>query len=504
MIALFTWLSHLTTVSRTLAVFAGVLLFVRLWMGGRKSRLPLPPGPRGYPVFGYLPFLGKDYHLHLTELGRKFGPVYQIFLGGKRVVVISDPVLVRHAFRLPVFSGRPDTELTKLLQGYGIINSAGALWKEQRSFLHSVLRDFGAKNFGPSKSSLERNILRQVSEFLGALSSTNSTPCTVRPLLARAVSNVVGSMLMSVTFEQHDSGFERLLSLIDEGFKLLTLAVPVNFIPLLRYVPSCNYAYQKIKRNKAETAAYFAEVADSHKQSLDSGNVRDFVDAFYLQQKKAEESNKKSYFSEEQLVQVMGDIFSAGLETVTSTLEWAILFVVRHNEVQKRLQEEIDKVIGRDRSPELKDLSSMPYTEATILEVLRRANVIVLGNAHATLEDTELGGYFIPKDSHVLPNLWAIHMDPELWDRPEEFRPERFLVNGRVVKPSFFMPFSVGRRMCVGDNLTRMEVFLFLTSLLQQFELKVPTGAAPPSLEGIAALSMTTQPFQVCTVPRNT
>ncbi|PRD17723.1 UNVERIFIED_CONTAM: Cyp18a1 [Trichonephila clavipes] len=141
----------------------------------------------------------------------------------------------------------------------------------------------------------------------------------------------------------------------------------------------------------------------------------------------------------------MGDVFSAGLETVTSTLEWSTLFLVTHKEVQTRVQEEIDRVIGSERIPELKDLPEMPYTEATILEVLRRANVIALGNSHATLADTELGGYFIPKDTHVLPNLFAIHMDPNLWDSPEEFNPGRFLVNGRVVKPSFFMPFSVGK-----------------------------------------------------------
>ncbi|KFM60506.1 Cytochrome P450 18a1, partial [Stegodyphus mimosarum] len=93
-------------------------------------------------------------------------------------------------------------------------------------------------------------------------------------------------------------------------------------------------------------------------------------------------------------------------------------------------------------------------------------------------------------------------MDPELWENPEEFRPERFLVNGRVVKPSYFMPFSVGRRMCIGDSLTRMEVFLFLSCLLQEFELKVPEGHPLPPVEGIAALSMTAQPFQMCAIPR--
>jgi hypothetical protein len=87
------------------------------------SNLPLPPGPRGVPFLGFLPFLDKDFHVTLTSLSQKFGPVYQIFLGNNRVVVLNDAKLVREAFRQPVFSGRPDTELTKILQGYGMLSS---------------------------------------------------------------------------------------------------------------------------------------------------------------------------------------------------------------------------------------------------------------------------------------------------------------------------------------------------------------------------------------------
>lgn len=107
----------------TLLVFATVLYLARSWLpvchGRRKGRLPYPPGPRCLPVFGYLLSIKKNCHLKLTQLGREFGSVYQIYLGSKRVVVVSDPALIRHAFRQPVFSGRPDTGLTTLLEGYG-------------------------------------------------------------------------------------------------------------------------------------------------------------------------------------------------------------------------------------------------------------------------------------------------------------------------------------------------------------------------------------------------
>ena len=191
---------------------------------------------------------------------------------------------------------------------------------------------------------------------------------------------------MSMTFHSYqDETFRRLLELMEEGFKLVTVAMPVNFIPILRFVPGVNYAYQKIKQNRKETGEYFKKIANEHRLTLEPNQVRDFVDAYLVQQEKIKQSGKDSYFSEEQLIQIMNDIFSAGLETVTSTIEWAVLYLLLYPEVQKKIQNEIDQVVGKDRVPELEDLSNMPYTEATIWEVLRRSNVIALGNAHATL-----------------------------------------------------------------------------------------------------------------------
>lgn len=193
---------------------------------------------------------------------------------------------------------------------------------------------------------------------------------------------------MSVTFDKkEDKQFFRLLELIDEGFKLFTVAMPVNFIPIFRYIPGVNYAYQKIKSNREETSEFFKKIADEHRQTLDPENIRDIVDAYLVQQDEAlAEGKKETYFSEAQLIQIMNDLFSAGLETVTSTLEWAVLFLMRHPEIQEKIYEEVTTVVGTERSPQLDDLPNMPFTEATMYEVLRRSNVIALGNAHATTE----------------------------------------------------------------------------------------------------------------------
>ena len=139
-----TLVSILPTV-RLCLIFIIVFLIVRLFIT-RSPLLPLPPGPFGIPLLGFLPFLGQDFHFTLTQLSQRFGPIYQIFLGSKRIVVISDTQIIRQAFRLQVFSGRPDTELTKILQGYGmftLINLPLILFK--LTLLKTFLRYFVSK-----------------------------------------------------------------------------------------------------------------------------------------------------------------------------------------------------------------------------------------------------------------------------------------------------------------------------------------------------------------------
>lgn len=447
--------------------------------------------------------------------------------------------------------------------------------------------------------------------------------------MARAVSSVVGSIVMNLTYRKYEEKekFDRLIELMQEGFWLFTRAMPLDFIPIFKFFPGVSYAYKKMKKNRAETSAFFQGVADEHRRYLretfnvgttnstsslhprstaseqppqtttsstpipaqtlevsdlaaGSGNAkaessqeqeqqhksllkqeeqllerpaqqpqgkswpaynsnkiagqqtlaeqaqaqsqrreqqqqhvelenivaRDLVDAYILQQKKHETDGKENYFSDQQLVQIMSDIFSAGLETVTSTIEWSILFLILNVNCQEQIQDEIDKVIGRKRMPQLEDLSQMPYTEATIYEVLRRSNVVALGNAHATLDDASIGGYKIPKGTQVLPNLYGIHMNPKLWDEPDKFDPSRFIVNDKAKKPDYFIPFSVGRRMCLGDVLAKMEVFLFLVGLLQKYDLSVAEEDrhCPPQVKGTIGVSTTPASFRVALSCRKT
>lgn len=161
-------------------------------------------------------------------------------------------------------------------------------------------------------------------------------------------------------------------------------------------------------------------------------------------------------------------------------MNWCLIHLVHHQDVLKKVQSELDNIAGRSRLPCLDDIPFLPYTEATISEVLRKSHVVPLATPHTTTSDTYLGKYFISKGTTVFANLYSCHMDENLWSNPETFDPTRFLdANGKYVKPKEFLPFGVGRRMCLGEVMAKSEVFLFITSLIHVFDLELPQTNQP-------------------------
>ncbi|KAG8014728.1 Hydroxyacyl-coenzyme A dehydrogenase [Nibea albiflora] len=167
--------------------------------------------------------------------------------------------------------------------------------------------------------------------------------------------------------------------------------------------------------------------------------------------------------------------------------------------VLDKVQAEIDEVLGRHRVPSLTDKGSLPFTEATIMEVQRLTVVVPLAIPHMASETTEFRGYTIPKGTLVVPNLWSVHRDPTVWDDPDTFNPARFLDDeGKLLRKECFIPFGIGRRVCMGEQLAKMELFLMVTSLLQAFRFRLPEGASPPNLHGRFGLTLAPCSYSVC------
>jgi len=258
------------------------------------------------------------------------------------------------------------------------------------------------------------------------------------------------------------------------------------------------------------------KIIGAHKVELDIDDPKpkDLIDSYLnliYKMKSDDKNNNKGVNDifhgvdpELQLEQIILDLFSAGVETLKTSVLWSIVYMLHYPEIMKKVQKELAEKIGSQRLPSVQDMSTCTYTKATMYEIMRRSSVVPMGTTHSTVRSIEFEGYTIPKNAHVIPLLHAVHMDPETWDRPEEFRPERFLSEDQtsIEKPENFMPFGIGQRMCLGDQLAEKEFFMFFSSLLHCFEIQNPKSQDLPSLKGVSAITVAPSEFEAIFVPR--
>lgn len=463
------------------------------------QRRRTPPGPIGLPFVGYIPFLTSQPYIALQKLAKKYGPVFSIKLGSRNVIVLSDFQSTKDAFAQDAFVGRPPEspfDLKKATLETGAFN--GLAWKEQRRFSLHMLKDLG---FG--KSHMEDMMKEEIGDLLDHFESTGGRPISPRTVLSPSMSNNIALLVYGKRRKYDDPVRIEMDKTLTESAAAAGQVAWQMFFPwvtkLLRVLRfGREGAVQKVL-NKSRALA-LNEIAE-HKETLDENNVRDYIDGYLLEIKKRNDPA----FCEEVLEDMIGTFFGAGSETVRLSMDWLMLTMAAHTDVQRKVQAEIDAVVGRERLPTWTDNAKMPYTQATIMELMRWRTIIPLNILRYTLWDTELNGYFIPRETIVLANIWAVHHDPKNWGEDVEvYRPERFLTeDGKdVVKPEYFIPFSIGKRACPGESYARMEVFLYFVAILQKFNIALPEGAVP-DFEGQLGIGLCPKHYEVCITKRS-
>lgn len=198
------------------------------------------------------------------------------------------------------------------------------------------------------------------------------------------------------------------------------------------------------------------------------------------------------------------DIFLAGTDSTALTIAWGLLHMCRNPGTQKKLQEEITEITGDSRRASVNDRPNMPYTLALLDEILRCSTISPDGCQHRALADVQFDGYLFEKNDLIQPNLFYIHHDPKIWGDPEEFRPERFLTpdGKKYLKNENLHGFQPGRRQCVGETLARDTVFLYLTALFQEFDMKFDPNEEQPTLEAIQGFLRIPRPFSIIMTKR--
>uniref|UniRef100_A0A8C9Q1Y8 unspecific monooxygenase n=1 Tax=Spermophilus dauricus TaxID=99837 RepID=A0A8C9Q1Y8_SPEDA len=326
------------------------------------------------------------------------------------------------------------------------------------------------RNFGMGKKSIEDRVQEEARCLMEELRKTQSSPCDPTFLLGCAPCNVICSIIFNNRFNYKDQHFLKFMRKVNENVQILSspwIQVCNNFPVLINIFSG---SHKKLFKNVTDLKQYFLEKIKEHQESLDMNNPRDFIDCFLI---KMEEGNPQTEFTTEALINTVNDLFGAGTETTSTTLRYGLLLLLKHPEVTAKVQEEIDHVIGRHRSPCMQDKSSMPYTEAVLYEIQRHIDLLPTNLPHAVTCDIKFRNYLIPKGTTIITSLTSVLHDSKEFPNPEKFDPGHFLdKSGKFKKSDYFMPFSTGKRICAGESLARMELFIFLTTILQNFRLK--------------------------------
>ncbi|XP_034557102.1 cytochrome P450 2J1-like isoform X3 [Notolabrus celidotus] len=371
----------------------------------------------------------------------------------------------------------------------GLFFSNGRVWRRQRRFAMASLRTFGR-----AESSMEQRICEESRYLQEAMEREKGEPFDPVPLLNYAVANIISQIVFGKRFDYSDSILHSMLRNLTEVAYLegsIWALLYDSFPALMRLLPGPHNAI--FSNSKCLEVSIRAEV-ERHKLDLDPSNPRDYIDAFLIEKHKR---SGELGFDDENLVLCCLDLFLAGSETTSKTLQWGLVYLINNRHIQEKVHAEIDAVIGPTRRPSVADKPNLPYTDAVIHEIQRMGNIVPLNGLRMAANDTMLGGYLIPKGTSVMPNLTSVLFDKNEWETPDTFNPEHFLdADGKFAKREAFLPFSAGRRACLGESLAKMELFLFFVSLFQRFYFSTLDGVELRT-EGITGATRTPFPFKI-------
>ncbi|XP_067673020.1 cytochrome P450 1A1-like [Haliotis asinina] len=463
-----------------------------------KSLMPshAPPGPWGVPVLGTLPFFGKEPNVTFTEMWEKYGNVFSIKLGTWPAIVVNGGDAIREALIVKgdIFSSRPKFFTTSFSNGTSISFSEFTdNYKFHRRNALGALSMFA----NAKKNPIESIVHDEVDFVVKSFAKHGEKPFNPHEYIFIAAGSVIYQICYGVQEDVRDNkDFVEFILNVKNFTNFVSAGNPFDALPWLRFFMREKYRLflNLLSLSKHQRMKMIKE----HEDTFQETDIRDVTDRLL-------QLSNRGHIDKETLQTTLADFFGAGFVTIATTTEWTLLLMAAHPEVQDKVQAEIDEVVGWERKPGLADRGKMTYTEAVIHESMRLTSISPLAIPHMAMEDTWLQGYHVKKGTVAFINLYSMSQDKKVWGDPEVFRPERFLDESGQIRQSLlgeFLPFSAGRRRCLGEFLARMEVFLLITGTLQKYRLQKPADLPKYSLEATFGLVRMPKPFQIVASPR--
>ncbi|XP_054781214.1 flavonoid 3',5'-hydroxylase 1-like [Prosopis cineraria] len=453
----------------------------------RHDTKKLPPGPKGWPVLGAIPLLGPKPHVTFTNMAKKYGPIMYLKMGPCHTVVASTSDAAR-AFLKTLdlnFSNRPVIAGSTYLR-YNtddlVFHEYGPKWKLMRklSNLH-ILGKKALDDWSDVRGNEVKHMVGVLCEF-----SRKNEAVKVRELLSYVITNILSQAILSRRMFQNEvSECKEFKDMVVEFMVLSGMNIG-DFMPRVNNWIDLKGLVRKMKRLHERFDALLKKMVEDHETTLDyEGNKKaDFLDI--LMANREEASDEEGGLNFTNIKAILLNFFTAGTHSSSSTIIWALTEMLKNPNILKKAQREIDQVVGKERLVLESDLQNLPYLQAICKETYRLHPSTPLSIPRISTQACEINGYYIPKNTWLSVNIYAIGRDPNVWDDPLEFKPERFMMSsdGKInekMKMSLsgtvdfeLIPFGGGRRVCAGYRMAMVVVQLILGTLVHSFDWKLP------------------------------
>ncbi|MDJ0674679.1 MAG: cytochrome P450 [Calothrix sp. MO_167.B42] len=472
-----------------------------------------PPGPPSLPFVGMLPFFSKHLHIELHQIGKKYGGIFQLSVGGKNLVVLDKFETVKEALlkQQDSFSARADFDVFGQPPQRNFLElKSGENWQKHHSIVGKAMHTFVV---GQSDT-LEDWAIEQAEDLANTLLKFGTQPVDPDLYLPIATSNFIRRLIFNKAGGIEDGQKDPLLT--EYAYSLRYIPCVVEGVKL-EFVPGCWQLIFKLSRFtivpkflKALAALenYVAKNVEEHRESFDPDNLRDVTDGLLQASRELSDSDRDELGLGDHDV-VNGSLMQfagAGGGLPNFILRWGLLYMITHPDVQAEIHKELDEVVGREQQPRLEHRGKLPLVEACINEILRHSSLTNMPPInYATSADTTLEGYFIPKNTPLVINYYALTRDERYWEEPEKFNPYRFLDEKGKLRNNLvdkFYPFGMGQRRCIGEYLGRLMVFLFFTNLMHQCKFERVPGEKLSYESPLGGVFSTAQDFKVLVKPR--
>ncbi|KAL5293053.1 hypothetical protein ACFFRR_011678 [Megaselia abdita] len=476
-----------------------LLALIKLYKWSTFRPEGCPPGPPRIPIIGnYLYLLLLNWnHIHkATSWMCKYynSKIISLYLGPILAYAVNDSEAIKEVLYSSSYDGRPDLLLGRMrhpeLKKKGIFFNDGPIWKEQRWFFLRYLRDYG---FGRRFECLENVMQEEITDLISLMkegpkySHEHKYAKKNQIRIPYAISPFTTNSFFHMLFGQRYSRSEHaeLLKFSDAAFAFTRNTNEygrlISMLPWVRYIfPGLSGFKDLFEVNIDQYNFFKKRVEDRIATFKGDEDDMSFLDLFIKEWKQGKHDPES--FEHDQFIMNCLDFSLPANVAISIQMTMFLQTLIRHPNIARNIQAEIDEVVGQCRLPTLDDRKNLPYTEACIREILRLETLVPSSIVHSSTEDTKLMGYNVPKDTPVFPGLYELHLDENLWDNPMSFKPERFLDSeGKFsVKLDKSLPFGAGRRLCAGETFARNMMFLISSAFLQNFNFHARPGQKIP------------------------